>query len=1042
MAFFNPGANASADSLFISLDNSPTTSVGTFSGQYLTGQLVYDSSGNLIDLDANQTIASSLQNKPGFSVASESVNLGGIGILNSSFGIGTNGSISVFQLGSTEARTTNAASSGNAYAGAVQNLDQGNDALLFSNAGGGIINTNGFNQAASPISPVALGAYGAYGNSDILIGRQGQINVSVDNDVIASALSNNGIDASGEDLGDWGIPPNPFIPSNPLGAFSDVDGGSLATAVAGNTYGIFNTSIFVGGGTGSTNTVNANLTGATSATAKVGEIDASDNFTGGRGNAVAIAGLDLFYNDQYSAISSGGFIDSSSNPTGPMVLNFGRGANTVIGRAGTGPGTDPIFLGATARTGIGNASAFSSADQFGGITQSGVLVDSSSNSAPGLQILIAGDGTVEGTSKGNTEAIATTGQGNAFAVTQVDEVFGIVDNNNVLNSEFGPGGFGSQNFGAGSAVLIEGAGSIAAGASIASNAFAASDTLDPSGGIAYARTDNSYVIGLSQGGIVESVDASGNPTSITPGIGIGGDGNLRIFADSTQTATAISNFSGNDPSGNVDPFAASAIDDVVVGILDTQIQIGGDLTDMPVVSQLNAQSNAFSISDIAESQSGEDSVNYGIRGSELTVAGDANSNVFLDPSGNRVRGPITVDAQSSFITFAGTSGNGQASDAESGINTRTVGIEESAIGIGGDGRIVSQAINTLSATAGLVLPVSEQGVVDQDPSGVPGVATSDAYAEIGGIFDASGNYRSAGISDSTIIIEKGSLPNTIGGPILNTRVEGKSQIEADAFATTQGTDPGATDGAVAFVDLLSDGIELSGANAATGEASGIKIKQDGNIVGSSVIVGSSIAENGGTGLINGSGSDASAFADINADGLDLGDDGNYAVVGQNGSIFGTSTLGLEDDPFLVSAEAAGGDALAEGEFSLSGIELGFGALLSPGQQSGNLYGEVFSNTQVTAQADQGEAKAISDVSGIAINSQSPQTINLGSGNVTAISQVINNVQSYNAEGTAEATAITDAFGIRDTVINFAGNGSVFASAGGTSIAISGVTPNP
>ncbi|MEA5472816.1 hypothetical protein VB716_01085 [Synechococcus sp. CCY9201] len=1034
MAFFNPGANASADSLFISLDNSPTTSIGTFTGQYLTGQLVYDSSGNLIDLDANQTIASSLQNELGFSVASESVNLGGIGILNSSFGIGTNGSISVFQLGSTEARTTNAASTGNAYAGAVQNLDQGNSALLFSNAGGGIINTNGFNPAASPISPVA---FGAYGNSDILIGRQGQINVSVDNDVIASALSNQGIDASGEDLGDWALGSG----INPLGAFSDVPGGSVAAAVAGNTYGIFNTSIFVGGGTGSTNTVAANLTGATSATAKVGEIDASDNFTGGRGNAVAIAGLDLFYNDQYSAISSGGFIDSSSNPTGPMVLSFGRGANTVIGRAGTGPGTDPIFVGATARTGIGNANAFSSADQFGGITQSGVLVDPSGTSAPGLQIRIAGDGTVEGTSKGNTDAIATTGQGNAFAVTQVDEVFGIVDNNNVLNSTFGPGGFGSQNLGAGSAVLIEGAGSIAAGASIDSNAFAASDTLDPSGGIAYARTDNSYVIGLSQGGIVASVDASGNPISITPGIGIGGDGNLRIFADSTQTATAISNFSGNDPSGNVDPFAASAIDDVVVGILDTQIQIGGDLTDMPVVSQLNAQSNAFSLSDIAEALSGEGSVNLGIRGSELTVAGDANSNIFVDPSGNRVRGPITVDAQSSFITFAGTSGNGQPSDAESGINTRTVGIDESAIGIGGDGRIVSQAINTLSATAGVVFPVSEQGVVDQDPSGVLGVATSDAYAEIGSQFDALGTYRSAGISDSTIIIEKGSLPNTIGGPILNTRVEGNSLIEADAFATTQGIDPGATDGAVAFVDLTSDGIDLSGSNDATGEASGIKIKQDGNIAGNSQIIGSSIAENGGTGQ-NGSGSDAFAVADINADGLDLGDDGNYAVVGQNGSIFGISTLGSENDPFLVSAEAVGGDAFAEGAFELSGIELGTGALLSPGQQSGNVVGQVFSDTLVTAQADDGEAFANSTVSGIGINSLSPQTINLGSGNVTGISQVFNQVEAFNANGTAVATANTEAFGIKDMAINFAGNGSVFASAGGSSIAISGVTPPP
>ncbi|CAK6690928.1 hypothetical protein [Synechococcus sp. CBW1107] len=1026
MAFFNPGANASADSLFISLDNSPVTTGLDFSGIFNTGQLVFDASGNFTgDLNPNATVAQSTQDEDGFSVASESVNLGQIGIKNSDFLVGTNGIITVSQLGVTQATTTNLGTSGNAYAGAVQNFEQSaGNGLPFENAGGGIINTNGYDPSASPIN--AFVPYGAYGNSDILIGRQGQINVSVDNRVSASAISNNGVDASGEDLGDWALGSG----INPLGAFSSEPGGSVSGAIAGNTYGIYNTSIAIGGGTDTTNTVAATLAGRTSATSQVGTVDASGNL-GGDGNAVAIAGLDLFYNDQYTAIASGGTYDSSANPIGPMVLQFGTGSSTVIGRAGTGAAA-PIFVGAEARTGTGNAGAFSSADQFGGITQAGVLVDPSNNvAAPGLQILIGGNGTVEGTAKGVTDAIATTQEGDAFAVTQVDEVFGIVDNNNVLRSQFGvPGDWGGLNEDSGSAILIDGNGTIAAGGSIESNAFAKADSLDPSGtGLAYARTDNSYVVGLSLGGIIEDVDASGVPTSFTPGVGIGGDGNFRVFADSTQTATAVSNFT-NDPSGNVDPFAASASEDVVVGILDTEIEVGGNLTNMNVVSQLNAQSAAFSISDIATAESGNESYNAGISGSGIFVQGNANTPF------NGTTGPIFAIAQTDLATFAGTTGD-EDSDAVTGGDfggrgTSTIGIDDTFIEIGGSGTVLASAVSDLDATAGYVYDVTEQGVVDPSGNGPTGFATSNAFAGIGTNGIGDDTYKSAGISNSLILIDEGTFGSATTLP---TIVQGTSDISADAFAFTLGSDLTATEGAVSQVNLLSDGIELGGF-----PDDGIKIRRNGDIVGTSSILGSSIAENDGTGL-NGTGSDATASADINADGIDL-ENGSYAVVGLNGDIVGSSALGTSVDPFRVTATTEQGDATATGNFSLSGIEAEAGTLLKPGAQTGNINAQVFSNTVVTAGSQgEGAANATSNVDGIGLNTNGTP-INLGTGNVTGISQVFNTVQAYNSNGTAVAVANTEAFGIKDTPITFSGSGSIFASAGGNSVALSGITPTP
>jgi len=374
-----------------------------------------DGSGNLVL--PNITLSSATQNAvtPGVAVFSEAVNLGQVGIIDSPIFAARNGVITVAQLGSTSSSATNLNNSGNAYSGAVQNLEIPYGTLpiptsgFLANAGGGIISS------------------GLFGSSDISIGRQGTINVSVNNAVGSQASVLNGSSTAGENVGDWGVA---FPGGNPLDATA---GGALAFAAPGNTFGLFNVSVDVGGGVGTTNTLNATLTGNTQAIAKVG--DASGN--GGTGDAFAQAGLNGFYNDQYTAIASGGGIDIGG-PGGlgaPSLtqLNFGLGNTQIIGRAGTGPAA-PISVGAQATTRTGDATANAFADQFGGITQAGVLdFDPSGNVAAGLQIQVQGNAQIEGTAKGQTNAVAITDLGNAQATSQVNEVFGIVDNNTVLN---------------------------------------------------------------------------------------------------------------------------------------------------------------------------------------------------------------------------------------------------------------------------------------------------------------------------------------------------------------------------------------------------------------------------------------------------------------------------------------------------------------------------------------------------------------------------------------------------------------------------------
>jgi len=1040
---------ADNNTFWASILGSPIYNPGSLSIGAYTGVGQYGPSGNFIGITPNQTVSSATQNDAGEPVFSESVNLGQVGILNSGIFAGLDAAITVSQLGSTTSTATNVASGGNAYAGAVQNFDipystqfpgtapvQG----FLANAGGGIINSEGYNPTASNWSLLGAGVNpnpnpyvpAGYGASDIVIGRQGQINISVGNNVTATAQAAGGADPSGDAIGDWAVF---FNNTNPLSAA----GGAVAAAAPGNTYGLFNTSVFVGGAIGATNTLNSSLAGNTSAVAKLGE-EVDEAFNGGIGDAVAQAGLDGYYNDQYTAINSGGTLLDISGATfpdpsgaGPMVLSFGLGNTTVSGRV------TQVGVNAEAQTGTGDATATALADEFGGITQSGSIFGEDATATTGLQILIGGNGNVTGTALGSTNAVALTEEGSATATTEVDQVFGIVDNNQVLNwastDISGAYVFGSTLPGSGSAVLIDGAGTIAAGASVASNAYAqTTGATDVSGG-ATATTDNNFVVGLSQGGIVDPSAALfpsiPGLTGRTPGVGIAGDGNLRVFADSTQSATAVSDFTV-DPSGFVDPLATSAEGDLVVGILDTDIVIGDDLTSLSVASQLNAQSNAFSNGDVATAESGNGSGNVGILDSTLLVGGDANyayqpasinpaNNYTLDPSRNE--GPINVYAETSLITYAGTaglnpSGGGYSSTATTGVESLTAGMNGSMIGIGGDGTIISKADVTLGANAGVAYEVDISGNVDTDPSGVLGLAGSDATASVG-------PATSAGILDSSIKILGGTLNPATGR--LSTIVQGDSTVDASANAFTLGTDISGAQ-ALASVQLGSSGIALTDP---AGDV--ISIAREGNVAGSSVVTGGVDSVNQGSQTND----IADAFANIRSEGIYVGA-GSVIDIGRSGSIFGSGTIGAAATPYAVNAVSTAGDADASGNFDVFGIS-GAGTV-SPGALSGNVQGLAYANTRVDAEAASGAANAVNTVDGVGIALASGLQMAQNS-TITAVSQIFNTVEALNANGTATALANTSSVGIQGTPISFNGGvGSIFVNAGGESRATSGITP--
>lgn len=477
--------------------------------------------------------------------------------------IGLNGSVLAAQYANTTASATAADSNATAQATngfALSGNTNGGAFIGSGPIGGGIIYLGNNGTVAGDNTP-----------GQLAIGGSSAINVFVDNGVRSTATT--------------------------------TTGNALANADPGNAYGIYDTSIKVGGVAGQANLVNVQLDGVTNASA-----------TTTTGSATARAGLDDFARNQYAGILHSGFSGAAGNSGGlePLVLSFGAGNTTIRSEVGVPatPGAALVQIGATANTVSGAANATAQADLLGGIYQNGVATfGGPPTSASGLQILIGQVGTVSGKAHGETNATAGSVNGDADALASVDETVGIGDES-VLR------GFANPVPNAGSAIKIGQDGNIAAGGAVTSNATASSVTTG--GADVTATTDNTFVIGLALGGI--NGPAVPGPVVAGPGVSIGGNGSFTLYADNTQNANASAT-----NTSNADPLASAGFQDQTFGAYLTNIVVGQNINVFQTTGQLDVDATAAAVNGIATASSGVQSNTAGLKDSSLTVGLNADN---------------------------------------------------------------------------------------------------------------------------------------------------------------------------------------------------------------------------------------------------------------------------------------------------------------------------------------------------------------------------------------------------------------------------------
>ncbi|WP_411876453.1 beta strand repeat-containing protein [Vulcanococcus limneticus] len=924
--------------------------------------------------------------------------------------IGLNGSVLAAQFANTTASATAADSNATAQATngfALSGNTNGGGFVGSGPIGGGIIYLGNNGTVAGDNTP-----------GQLAIGGSSAINVFVDNGVRSTATT--------------------------------TTGNALANADPGNAYGIYDTSIKVGGVAGQANLVNVQLDGVTNASASTTT-----------GNATARAGLDDFARNQYAGILHSGFVGPAANSGGlePLVLSFGAGNTTIRSEVGVpaSPGAALVQIGATANTVSGAANATAQADLLGGIYQNGVAdFGGPPTSASGLQILIGQVGTVSGKAHGETNATAGSVNGDADALATVDETVGIGDEG-VLR------GFANPVLNAGSAIKIGQDGNIAAGGAVTSNATASSVTTG--GADVTATTDNTFVIGLALGGI-------NGPAGTGPGVSIGGNGSFTLYADNTQNANASAT-----NTSNADPLASAGFQDQTFGAYLTNIVVGQNVNVFQTTGQLDVDATAAAVNGIATASSGVQSNTAGLKDSSLTVGLNAN-NAYVpafppaDPYTTAFNpGPISAFTQSEISSSATVTGvTGDAATATSGAGSSSIAIDNSPISVGLNGRVDAADLSQLGATAS-----SNSGA---------------ASARVGNSTGANQYYLSSGVYNSDITIGTGSL--TPGAGKIASGVTGTSFVNAGASATSNGTDPFLPgppitgDNADAEVKLLSTGISLGvDPNNFFGNQDGInppdasvvnniKIGLEGDVSGVSQTVGSSSASSNA--------GNAGATASLLGAGIDL-EGRSTILIGSKGDISGQAILGsftAPGTPYGVSATASSGDASAGLLVGLAGID-GNGAAttqLTAGSNTGDVFGaaaglgrttatsltgdatattnglglagitdsnvtaglvttnnlvsgDAFGRFSTTATANNGNANAVGDIDAFGLSGGGAAgnkiTVN---GNVSGTAFLENIVTANSTSGTATATATSNVIGIDNYSINLIGSGIVNASAGG------------
>jgi hypothetical protein len=476
---------------------------------------------------------------------------------------------------------------------------------------------------------------------------------------------------------------------------------------------------------------------------------------------------------------------------------------------------------------------------------------------------------------------------------------------------------------------------------------------------------------------------------------IGQNGTLYSGAQSTQEATAKA------VSAGVDPLARVADGDQVIGILNTDVSTGGNLTvkavnpDVEAYLSGSASASAVTATKGTRAEAGDDSKVAGIRdgslaigenigtgtgtfkvsvASDLTAKASAISGDVEAKAGSRgaevvglqslpisvgKSGSIRSDAEGSVISDAST----KTGDAEASAVQTARGLEDTRIKIGENGSVTATAIQSGQATSSAV--------------------SGDAESKV--------DITAEGIDQRTREIRIG----------LDGNVTGKATADGDATAK-------ATTGKVeASSSIDANGIDLS-------RRSAITIGEVGNVSGLADAGKATVTATNTTGR-----------AEAN---------GHYDVAGITGERGATVTAGPKGGDITGTAKGSGdlladtttgrADATTKAElFGISHTDL-FGGLLGANKLTASADANYSTtSTTVTGNAD---ADGHVNVGALIGNAWGPPHTATLSGDVDAVAKLVNTVTATAVHGSASAHASGDAVGISGYEINIIGSGVISA----------------
>jgi hypothetical protein len=802
----------------------------------------------------------------------------------------------------------------------------------------------------------------------------------------------------------------------------------------------------------------ATITGTDTATlsASATSVDAAATAIGTNTNADAVE-LTTFTSGTSAAVTGTGTstvttaaTSTDANATATSTTTAAAGVTSagafIAGTSAALTGSSDVSQSATATTTGDSATADAATAQTTVGNNTGLDLDTGAT-------MIGTAGTISGRVSGANSATATGTTADATATVTITETAGIdlattlststsaeisassLGTNTATATSVGADATSRILQGTGNA-LGDGAGTIIAGTSASIGATA---TFFNTASATTTSGNNTGADASVETNIVAAVDVA----TITSGTTLA----MAAAASSTQTANATNVGTSGTNSKN-DAYATVANYTSISGIDDTTITVGTNTTAFSATANLAGSATANSTFGDVSATTGTGDANV----SGLTTSGLNTLTIGLDAVGG-----ISLAATTTISGLANTVWEGALANVGDATAT-SIGNDQVDITVGRDaGTIYASSTNALTATAatsgGLTGEDIASAVINQFA-----VATKDSKIVIGNdgnltnVATTIGNSRATNVGDSLDTdLSSASLTLDVRGlsELASTsdvaigadgNVQSQAQSSGSAFAqNVNGSSGGgltANAGAYAIGDL-----DVYGTSLSTNETD-ITIGQTGNITGLAIVGTLSVGVLGNQVSVTSTTTEGTSYAVGTVDSagiLGTGTSSTAAAVGGNqslltagpidGDVIGQSITGMA---VLANTIGSGGLYADDASSSMLATIGGLQNVDILGAQIGvNLIkGTTTGDYDSTAISIAGDSTAVGTLTGYGVYDTSGTGNITSSGNIQAVSYLLNTVVASSVAGGVTATDVTTAVGLGNYNVIITGSGTLTGNATG------------